>query len=196
MNSPAFPRLLAALSAIVLAACASVEEETAQRENLAKVHFEEGEDHYRAGNFEAARDAFTRAIEVHPGGFAEAYYRRGNCRFQEGQDLEALADYTEAMKLSPGFDRALYNRGETFRRMGRWREALDDFQAFHRNNPSNVQALKRIGSLLYEHVPAKRYEALEFLRRYLQLVGRDEVVERWVADLESEVARSGSPPGR
>ncbi len=178
---------------ILLAGCASVQEEEAQKAELARVHLNEGIAYNKAGQHAEAVEAFDTAIELHPT-YALAFYQRGNAHFYLGQDLEALADYTEAMKLSPGFDRALFNRGETYRRMGRWKDSLKDLQDFHHANPSDANALKRIGSLLHEHVPAKRYEALEFLRRYLNLVGHDEEVERWVAELERDAAGSAPPP--
>lgn len=187
-------RLVAALVFPLAAGCVSVEEERRERLEKARFYLEEGDSFTAVGNHELALESYTNAIAEHPSGYGAAHFKRGNTHFRLGHDDDAIADYTEAMQLSPGYDQALFNRGETFRRKEWWAEALRDFQEYRQANPSDSRVLVRIADILQDNVPAHRKTALEYYRRYLELAGPDEAVSRIVAELEREFGPPTTPP--
>lgn len=59
---------------------------------------------YRAGEFEAAEQAFARV------GTGEAEYNRGNCLLMQGKYDLAIERYDRALELSPGWEDVEVNR--------------------------------------------------------------------------------------
>ena len=58
---------------------------------------------------------------------AEAYNNRGITKRNQGLPLEAIADYDQAIELSPNFPEAYNNRGVAKEKLGLFFEALDDY---------------------------------------------------------------------
>jgi tetratricopeptide (TPR) repeat protein len=72
---------------------------------------------------------------------AEAYSRR------QMNDL-AIADYSESLRLAPGVVGVHYARGTLYRRMDRKAEALADFDAELKINPTSYRALTTRADML------------------------------------------------
>lgn len=193
MSRPLAVTLLVLFVTLLSTGCQSVEEERRERIEKARFYLAEGEQAFRLEKYPEAIEAFDSAIEVHPDGYARAYFMRANARRRMGETDDAIEDYTRALALEPSYDRARFNRAGLFSQRGNWKAALRDLQAYQQSNPSDQKALLHIGALLYEHAPTRRQEALEFLQNYLKLAGRDENVERMIREIERELAQPPPP---
>ncbi|WP_295616141.1 tetratricopeptide repeat protein [Chamaesiphon sp. GL140_3_metabinner_50] len=58
---------------------------------------------------------------------AYAYYGRGNAKRNSGDNQGAIADYTQAIKIDPGYKQAYNNRGAVKADLGYYQEAAIDF---------------------------------------------------------------------
>ncbi len=85
---------------------------------------------FDSGNYNAAVDAFTKAIELDPR-LINAYSFRGNAYFNLGDYKQAIRDYNKAIKLSP-LDREYayiyYNRGNVYYMLGDHQQAIRDYK--------------------------------------------------------------------
>ncbi len=66
------------------------------------------------------------ALACGPSG-AEGYNRAGVEHFEAGRVEEAIAQYSEAIRLDPEFAAALYNRGQAYFTLGHFDKAVPDF---------------------------------------------------------------------
>ena len=76
---------------------------------------------------------------------AEAYLNRGNAKYNLGRYEEALADYTEAIRLKPDYAVAYHNRGNAKDDLGRSEEALADYTEAIRLKPDYAEAYTNRG---------------------------------------------------
>jgi tetratricopeptide (TPR) repeat protein len=56
-----------------------------------------------------------------------------------GQYESAIAEYTRALGLNPHFDVALIHRANAYFQQGRYREALEQYQQYIQNAPSDLE---------------------------------------------------------
>lgn len=84
--------------------------------------------------YEAAVDAFSRAIELDPR-FAEAWNRRATTYFQMGRYHDALDDIRRVLALEPRHFGALAGRGLCLRALDRPEEALEAYEKAFDINP-------------------------------------------------------------
>ena len=75
-----------------------------------------------------------------------AYYLHGNAYKDKGQYDLAIADYTEAIRLSPGFVDAYMNRGFCYGMQGEYNLAVSDFTKAITLNPYSPGAYYNRGS--------------------------------------------------
>jgi tetratricopeptide (TPR) repeat protein len=104
-----------------------------------------GEFHHKTGQFQAALDDFTEAIDL---GY-DAFGLRGDVYFGLQQWDKALEDYTRAVKLDAGIADYWNSRGVCHFRLTRWQDAITDFSEavrldpkswFYRRNRGNARA--------------------------------------------------------
>ena len=69
-----------------------------------------------------------------------AYYNRGNEYFRLKEDEMAIRDYSEALRIYPGYADAAYNRGLVFYSNGSYTDAIRDFSATIVLQPDNPDA--------------------------------------------------------
>ena len=81
----------------------------------------------------------------------------------------ALSDYTEAIRLEPGFAPAFYNRGIAREPKGDFDGALEDLSEAIRLEPTYTDAL--FSRALVLHVKRKHSAALADYQRFLDLGG-------------------------
>ncbi len=87
---------------------------------------ERGLSKYKSGDFSAAVEDFTRAVDVDPTN-ALAYYYRG-IAFEDLDDpYSAIEDYTKAIEINPSYAEAYNNRGCLMVKEGDYEEAIKDF---------------------------------------------------------------------
>ena len=58
---------------------------------------------------------------------AEEEFEKGNVNLELEKDDEAIADYTEAIRLNPEYAAAYYNRGVVYEKQGKQAEADADY---------------------------------------------------------------------
>ncbi|GAX40431.1 TPR repeat-containing protein [Tolypothrix sp. NIES-4075] len=80
-----------------------------------------------AGNGCSELEDLTQAIKINPND-ADAYYNRGNARFDLGDRAGAIEDYTQAIKINYNYADAYYNRGNARSDLGDKLLAIEDFQ--------------------------------------------------------------------
>ncbi|MCD8489426.1 MAG: tetratricopeptide repeat protein [Desertifilum sp.] len=85
--------------------------------------FDQGNQQYSQGLYQAAIASYDRAIALRPD-LGEIWTNRGLALNQLQQYEEALANYDRALALKPDFYTALSNRGMTLKNLGRYQEAL------------------------------------------------------------------------
>src|SRR5262249_11782029 len=78
---------------------------------------------------------------------ATAYYNRANLHADTGAYAEALADYSEALRLDPG-DLAVYlNRGRVYALLGDYARAVADNEAVLARAPDEARACNNLACL-------------------------------------------------
>jgi serine/threonine protein kinase/Tfp pilus assembly protein PilF len=93
----------------------------------AQACFDEGQALLQAGEYEAAAEAFTCAIDLIPS-FAEAYEGRATARgYYENSELP-LEDLNQAIELKPDEPRLYVARSGFYRNLERYTEGLEDLQ--------------------------------------------------------------------
>ena len=80
--------------------------------------------------YEAAIDAFTRALDYNPN-FARVYLDRGILYWREiDHPRKAIHDLTLAFTLDPGLVEAQFNRGVAHQQLREYTEAIADYEAY------------------------------------------------------------------
>lgn len=97
----------------------------------------EGDDAYKSGNYELALTKYSEAIGRNPKD-ATAYNGRGLTYRGRMQYEEAIADFTEALRLKQAWF-VFYNRAMTYHENGDEDVAIADFTAALKLNPNIVQ---------------------------------------------------------
>ncbi|MEB3358913.1 MAG: tetratricopeptide repeat protein [Synechococcales bacterium] len=98
-------------------------------------HLKRGIAHAEAGEWQAAQQDLTKAVELNPES-GLAYYHRGNVRYELGDRQNALADYTEAVQRDPSLTKAYVNRGSVRADLGDEQGAIADYTAALQQDPN------------------------------------------------------------
>eukprot|EP00092_Neocalanus_flemingeri_P051502 GFUD01059962.1.p1 GENE.GFUD01059962.1~~GFUD01059962.1.p1 ORF type:complete len:135 (-),score=42.78 GFUD01059962.1:66-470(-) len=107
--------------------------------------------HYNSGEFEKAEASYSELIEkyqqtkettlalVYNNTVALVYNNRGHARYMQVEFYTAKDDFDVALTLNPKLGSAFYNRATILYRMGRFVDALADFQNSAKLEPANVE---------------------------------------------------------
>ncbi len=95
---------------------------------------------------EAERYAFVEKLPR----VALHYFARGFTYYKQEQYDEALADYSEAIRLNPEYATAFSNRGLTYDELEQYDEALADYSEAIRLNPEDATAFSNRGNTYYK----------------------------------------------
>lgn len=79
-----------------------------------------------SGNLQQALQDYNRALRVQPNS-AQTYYKRGNLRFELGDNQGAIADYSEALRLDRNYADVYINRGSARAELGDEQNAVSDY---------------------------------------------------------------------
>jgi tetratricopeptide (TPR) repeat protein len=79
---------------------------------------------------------------------AGEHYRRGYALGEQKKRIEAIEEYGKAIDLFPLFYEAIDNRAFTYMELGRWRDALSDFEESLRVEPDGYTAFFSRGECL------------------------------------------------
>ena len=82
--------------------------------------------YFQDGQFEQASADYNTAIQLNPQ-LASAYNNRANFYAARRHLVAAIADYDRAIDLNPSYVRAWINRGITLRDLGRYDQAVENF---------------------------------------------------------------------
>jgi tetratricopeptide (TPR) repeat protein len=96
---------------------------------------------------------------------ADAAFDRGNCK-------EAVAGYTQAIALNPGYAEAYNNRAYTYMRMQNYAPALQDLDQALRLRPDYLHALMNRGDIHNYYFEQDRKKAIEDYNHILRLGGQ------------------------
>jgi len=127
-------------------------------ESRARSFFQQGQQQLGRRENEGAITSFNRAISLDPN-FGFAYAFRGVAHEQLRNFEEAIADYTQAIRLLPnGLDKSVvfFNRGNVYSRYpDRAQEAINDFTQAIRLNPRYADAYYKRGFVRSERNDAR-----------------------------------------
>lgn len=96
-------------------------------------------EHYRAGRFEEAADAYREAIALAPR-YADLRHQFGATLFALDRPDQALTEFVRAVEINPNYVEAHLCCGQALRRLGREIEARDAFAQVLSLDPDNVAA--------------------------------------------------------
>jgi tetratricopeptide (TPR) repeat protein len=99
------------------------------------------------GEWEAAIEEYTRAIETDPE-YADAYMRRGDLWFSLGEHVKAIVDFSRVIEINPLLADAFIRRGIARMESGDCGPALADFDRAIELDPFSVRAYNCRGELL------------------------------------------------
>lgn len=184
--------LLASVSAVLLAAhaaapaalAAPIPAPQALTHEAASAQLEQAFRDQRNGDYESAIQGYGEALK---GPLSDkmkvtAIYNRALAYHQSGDPERAIHDYSAALLLNPELAHAYYGRANTMREMGRFAEALADYQkaALHKYPHAH---LPRYGqALTYERLN-RPLSAEKLLRETLQLAPEFEPARTKLAEL-------------
>ncbi|MBN2233378.1 MAG: tetratricopeptide repeat protein, partial [Deltaproteobacteria bacterium] len=121
-----------------------------------------GRVHLDRQEYPAARDAFSRAIELNPL-FAPAHSNLGVTVYFMGDAAGAVAHLRQALEIFPGYDEAYYGLSLCYEELGQHDRAIGELQRGLEINPENRHIAGRLGRLLVRRGRCR--EALDLVAR-------------------------------
>ena len=115
----------------------------------ARVYFDQGLAHHKAGRFKEAVEAFRQAIKLEPRD-AETHYYLGDSYFSLELYKESIKAYRQAIKLKPNYSAAHNNLGMAYLRAGQYKEAVKSFDETIRLEPEYSLAHYNLGAAYLE----------------------------------------------
>lgn len=112
---------------------------------------------------------WTDVLKKFPEANPVAYFARANHYFGHEEYENAIADYSEAIKLSPKHFQAFTNRGKAYEELKQNDKAIADFNRALKANPEYTDALVHRANL-YLTMPGQAENVLKDSRRILQQV--------------------------
>ena len=122
------------------------------------------------GDLRGAEAAFRTVMEIEPD-YADGPVNVARARLQEGDVETAIPLLEQALELSPGLARAHYFLGTALRALGRYDEALAEFEAARAQYPRDRVVLNQIGRI---HFLERRFDdAVAVLEEVLRIDPED-----------------------
>jgi tetratricopeptide (TPR) repeat protein len=139
-----------------------------------------------SGDYLEAELRFQEFLLQHPE-YPGAHVNLAIIHGQNGNDEAAQAEIDAALGLNPNHAAALNQQGMLFRRNGKFIEAEAAYLKAVTASPDYALAHYNLG-VLNELYLQRLDVALQHFEKYQELVGGDEQVERWIADLRRRVS--------
>lgn len=175
---------------LIFACCLFANGTKAQKSEL-----EKGNNAYFNKQYELAVRHYGNYLKEIKKGFPLIFFRRGESYLKIGKFAEAVADFSEVLKMSPAYDKAHYNRGLAYKQSGKYETAILDFdrelRQAERNNTTEwqIELLKLIGEC-YAAMGAHE-KADDYARRAAQL---EAALQKSSEELPSPSARTNNTP--
>lgn len=191
--------VLLALAGLVLAGCASTPQapvqanaETAADTRVvpaaAQTMYEQAVASLAAGDLIDAELRFKEFLLSYPD-YPGAHLNLSIIHSSNENAELARESVDAALRIDPDFAPALNQSGVLFRKSGNFSEAEAAYLKAVTVSPDYALAHYNLG-VLYELYFQRLDAALQHFQRYRELVGEDEQVDRWIADLTRRVARN------
>lgn len=94
------------------------------------IYFHRAQTQGLAGDKRSALESYSTCIRLNPQGsymFGDAYSFRGDLRAEEGNYPGAIADYSQAIKITPDSHELYINRGDALRKLGEEEKARENY---------------------------------------------------------------------
>jgi tetratricopeptide (TPR) repeat protein len=88
-------------------------------------------------------------LEIDDANKATAYYNRGIAYYDLENYKAAIADYTSALRIDPGYAAAYNNRGIAYRKLENYKAAIADYTSALKINPDDADAYYNRGNAYY-----------------------------------------------
>ncbi|CAI5742763.1 unnamed protein product [Hyaloperonospora brassicae] len=134
-----------------------------------------GNKFFARGSYLDAIECYTTALKLCPTDDEYAYNRavyfsnRAACLLRIGRTEESIDDCTQAVTLSPTYVKALLRRAEAFEKMDKLEEALADYDAVLKIDPTVPTAMKgheRLKKVVHERQEKMKAEMLDKLKGF------------------------------
>jgi len=136
------------------------------RRTRAQELYNQGLEHVKNGDIEAAIDNFTEAIELNPDHFF-AHLNRGDCFGKKHQYERAVKDYSRAIELDDRSAEAYFNRGLCYADQGKRGRAVTDYTKTIELDPQNKLAYMNRGLCYSEQ--GRHEQAIRDFSRAIEL---------------------------
>ncbi|MBY0525560.1 MAG: tetratricopeptide repeat protein [Gemmataceae bacterium] len=111
----------------------------------AQPHFQKALEHAENGEHDKGIEELSEAVQIHPD-FAEAFEARANLYLRARTTTkQAIADFTQVIRLLPESGSAFLGRGQAFLKLGKFDLAIDDFSSAVRLMPDGWHPYLRRG---------------------------------------------------
>ncbi|CAG5111167.1 Oidioi.mRNA.OKI2018_I69.chr2.g5500.t1.cds [Oikopleura dioica] len=119
------------------------DDEEEERLQLAEEYKNEGNAHFKAGEFEKAIESYTMSLSLDVSNAIFAA-NRAMAYMKVKKYREAEEDCTRALKHDASYEKALFRRAQCRNELGKLEGAVQDFKAVLRMNPKNGEAKKTL----------------------------------------------------
>jgi tetratricopeptide (TPR) repeat protein len=153
----------------------------------------EGLEYHKTGNLKKAVELYTEALQKKTPKAAEAHNWRGMAYEELGDQDKALADYNEAIRISPNYADAYNNRGELYRKQKKFALAARDYSEAIKHDKNFPEA--QFNAALVAEDQRNPQNAIKFYEEYLKLSPNAADANQVKAKIE-ELKKAPPPPPR
>lgn len=138
---PVHKLLILVLFSIALSAC---------HRHDAKHYLRKGTEEFRGKNMNAALEQFNKAIEEDPKS-VDAFYYRALVYDKLNKPAQAMADLNTVIRMNSRYRFAHTNKGGLYLKMGKQKEALDEFALELMSYPSELEVYHTRSKIYYDN---------------------------------------------
>ncbi|MBL4584982.1 MAG: tetratricopeptide repeat protein [Pseudomonadales bacterium] len=115
-------------------------------------------------NFVPGNQPHDKEVVYNPE-FAPMYYNRGNAWYDQGEYLNAIRGYNNALFLKPDMEPGYFNRGISYFLLRQYKAAAEDFDNILQQNPNHTYAKiwKKVALLKYQAVSSEPAQPVKIL---------------------------------
>ncbi|MEW6533726.1 MAG: tetratricopeptide repeat protein [Thermodesulfobacteriota bacterium] len=151
----------------------------------------EGLEYHKTGNLKKAVELYTEALQKKTPKAAEAHNWRGMAYEELGDQDKALADYNEAIRISPNYADAYNNRGELYRKQKKFSLAARDYNEAIKHDKNFPEA--QFNAALVAEEQRNPQNAIKHYEEYLKLSPNAADANQVKAKIE-ELKKAPPPP--